>query len=367
MSLEKGILDSRDDGGSPKSKRSSEEMVTEMTIHRVDDRDTWDSFIDASPSGYLFHKWDYLHLTAKHTGSTLLRYAVYQGNEPICLFPIFCKRLHGINTVFSPPPLTVIPHLGCVMSRDFDGLKQSKKEFLLGMVAGEIRDEIRRLSPNYLSITFVPGFNDIRHYLWDQCDMRVRYTYTINLDRTLEDLWNDLHKKLRSKIKKEENAGLRLEKSSDVAILHRLLADRYRDPSLDIPPIRLDYLEDLVRAYPDQIGVYHLYDAGDEVVGVVATQEYKRFLLWIGTPRLESAHAGNEYLQWLLIQRAKAEGYRIFENMGANNPDLVFFKSKFNPDLTMYFEIKKSDSLGTVSEWAYLTFVKRLLMTAGRI
>lgn len=338
-----------------------------MTVSRVDDRDTWDTFIDESPSGLLFHKWDYLHLTAKYTESTLIPCAISKGNEQICVFPLFCRRIHGINAVFSPPPLTVIPHLGCVMSRNFEGFKQSKKESLLGIVAEEIRDEIRNLSPNYLSITFVPEFNDVRHYLWNRCDARVRYTYTINLSRPLEELWSNLHIKLRGKLKKAAGAGLRLEKTTDVTTFHRLVSDRFRDPSLAIPPIRRDYLEDLVRAYPDLIGVYFLYDAQDEVAAVVATQEYKRFLLWIGSPKVETAHAGNEYLQWLLIQRAKSEGYRVFENMGANNPDLAFFKSKFNPDLTMYFEIEEKDALGAVSEWAYLTFVKRLLMTAGKI
>jgi len=338
-----------------------------MAAGRVDDRDIWDSFIDESPSGLLFHKWDYLHLTAKHTASTLLPYAVYKGDEPVCVFPLFCRRAHGINAVFSPPPLTVIPHLGCVMSGNFEGFKQSKKESVLHLVAEDIRGVLEGLSPNYLSIAFVPEFNDIRHYLWDGCDARIRYTYTIDLERPPEELWNNLHYKLRNKLKKEAGADLRLEKTGDISTLHRLLADRYQDPSIDIPPIRREYLEDLVRAYPDQIGIYYLYDAGDEVAGVVATQEYKRFLLWMGTPRLKSAHAGNEYLQWLLIQRAKAEGYRTFENMGANNPGLVFFKSRFNPDLTTYFEIEKKDTLGAVSEWAYLTFVKRLMMAAGRV
>ncbi|HOI58228.1 MAG: GNAT family N-acetyltransferase [Methanoculleus sp.] len=338
-----------------------------MTVNRIDDRDTWDTFVDESPSGLLFHKWDYLNLTAKHTESTLIPCAISKGDELICVFPLFCKRMHGINAVFSPPPLTTIPHLGCVMSRNFEGLKQSKKESLLGMVAEEIQDEIRSFSPNFLSITFVPEFNDVRHYLWNRCDARVRYTYTINLERSLEELWNNLHTKLRNKLKKAAGAGLRLEKTTDVATFHRLISERFRDPSLDIPPIRRDYLEDLMRAYPERIGIYFLYDAEDEVTAVVAAQEYKRFLLWIGTPKVQTAHAANEYLQWLLIQRAKSEGYRVFENMGANNPDLVFFKSKFNPDLKMYFEIEEKDTLGSVSVWAYLTFVKRLMITAGRV
>lgn len=338
-----------------------------MTASRVDDKDTWDLFIDESPSGLLFHKWDYLHLTAKHTGSTLLPYAVYKGDEPICAFPLFFRQMHGINALFSPPPLTVIPHLGCVMSRNFEQLRQSKKESTLQLVAEDIHGVIESLSPNYLSISFVPEFDDIRHYIWGRCDAKIRYTYTINLEQPLEALWKNLHYKLRNKLKKEAKADLRLEKTNDISMLHQSISERYQDPSLDIPPIRRDYLEDLVRAYPDQIGVYYLYDTGGRVTGMVATQEYKRFLLWIGTPRLEGAHAGNEYLQWLLIQRAKTEGYRTFENMGANNPDLAFFKSRFNPDLTMYFEIEKKDAIGAFSEWAYLSFVKRLMMASGRL
>lgn len=338
-----------------------------MTVSKIDDKDTWDTFIDESPSGLLFHKWDYLHLTAKHTGSTLLPYAVYNGDEIISLFPLFYRRIHGINAIFSPPPLTVIPHLGCVTSREFQGFKQSKEEFLLGMMAKEIREEIQGLSPNYLSIAFVPEFRDIRHYLWDQCSPMVRYTYTINLERPLEEIWKNFHSLLRKKLKKEEKAGLRLERSNDTATLHRLISDRYRDPSLAIPPIKREYLDDLVRAYPDRISVYTLYDAEDEITAVVAAQEYKRFLLWVGSPKIETSHDGNAYLQWLLIQRAQAEGYRTFENMGANNPDLIFFKSKFNPDLRTYFEIVKKDTLGAFSEWAYLSFAKRLMMTTGRI
>jgi len=337
-----------------------------MTAIRVEERDTWGAFIDESPSGLLFHKWDYLHLTAKHTKSTLLPYAIYNGNDLLCVFPLFWKRMHGIDAVFSPPPLTVIPHLGCVTSRKFGSLKRSKKEALLGMIAGEIRSELQEISPNYLSISFVPDFHDIRHYLWDRCDVRVRYTYTIDLTQPVEAIWNNLTSKLRTTLRKASKSGLRLERSRDVSTLYAFVADRYRDPSLDIPPIKRDYLEDLVNAYPE-IGVYILYDAEDKVAAVVAAHEYKRFLLWLGTPRIENAQAGNEYLQWLLIERARAEGYRTFENMGANNPGPALFKSKFNPSLTMYFEVEKKDPLGAFSEWAYRSFVKRLMMATGRI
>ncbi len=160
---------------------------------------------------------------------------------------------------------------------------------------------------------------------------------------------------------------MQLVKSNDLSTFYTLLSERYSDPALDIPVIDRAYLTELMQAYPDRIGLYYLQDAAGDVAGFVTTQEYKKFLLWIGTPRLETREAGNEYLQWLLIEKAKAEGYSQLENMGANNKDLVFFKSKFNPDLLIYFEISKKDRLGAVTEWAYLNLVKKMMMRTGRV
>ncbi len=176
-----------------------------MTVQLLNDKDIWDTFIDESPSGLLFHKWDYLTITGKHTGYTFLPYAVYKGEELICLYPLFQKRIHGVNAVFSPPPLTVIPHLGCVMSREFEALKQSKKETFLKLVSDEMRQEIQSLSPNYISITLVPDFLDIRQFIWDGFSTSIHYSYVVNLEKSLDELWGDLHYKLRNKLKKLQN------------------------------------------------------------------------------------------------------------------------------------------------------------------
>jgi hypothetical protein len=128
---------------------------------------------------------------------------------------------------------------------------------------------------------------------------------------------------------------------------------------MNIPMVSRRYFEDLFRAYPNHLAAYYLYDREGALTGAVATQEYKRFLLWMGTPRIESAHAGNEYLQWLLVQRARAEGYSYLENIGANTPDLNFFKSKFCSSLGMYMEVFRKDMVGTLAEWAYSTIVNK--------
>lgn len=52
-----------------------------MTVTMINDKDLWDRFVDESPYGLLFHKWDFLHIIEKHTGYQLLPYGVYKGNS----------------------------------------------------------------------------------------------------------------------------------------------------------------------------------------------------------------------------------------------------------------------------------------------
>lgn len=330
-----------------------------MTTGLIDDRETWDAFVDESASGRLFHKWDFMKITEKHTGFRFLPYGVFKGNELICIFPLFQKQLHGVNVLLSPPPLqSVVPYLGFVMGRRYDAAKQSKKESMLKVVGDDLENEFAALAPNYLAITQVPGFIDIRQFLREGYDARIHFSYVINLEPPLSEIWNGFSSNLRTKLRKVEKSGYRLEKSTDLSAFYSTVAERFSDPEMNIPMISRAYFEDLFRTYPDELGLYYLYDALDVVTGVQATQEYKAFTLWMGAPKM-TAMPGNEFLQWLLLQQAKDEGYRQMENVGANNENLNLFKSKFNPSLTLFLELSRQDLFGRVARWAYSTIASK--------
>jgi len=336
--------------------RKSGSMVLEI----VKDRELWDSFVESSPYGLLFHRWDYMTITGEHAGYQLLPYGVYKGEELVCLAPLYFKNAHGVKMLFSPPPMqAVIPYQGFVPGKEFDGLKLGKKEAIMDLIANDLSAEVDAISPHYFSLTLVPGLTDIRQFLWRGYAPKVHYTYVIDLTRPVEAIWGDFHYKLRSKIRKAEKAGMDLVRSAEISTLYASIAERFSQPEMNIPMVSRRYFEDLFRAYPNHLAAYYLYDREGALTGAVATQEYKRFLLWMGTPRIESAHAGNEYLQWLLVQRARAEGYSYLENIGANTPDLNFFKSKFCSSLGMYMEVFRKDMVGTLAEWAYSTIVNK--------
>jgi lipid II:glycine glycyltransferase (peptidoglycan interpeptide bridge formation enzyme) len=330
-----------------------------LPVKVVTDRETWDAFIDASPAGLLFHKWDFSKITERYTGYTARLYGIYKGEELLAACPLFCKRTGGLSIVLSPPPMqAVIPYLGVVMGRDYAAAKQSKKESALQVVAEGLREELGNLTPNYLSMKFVPGFHDIRQFIWDGYQARINYSYAIDLAPPLETLWENLNGKLRTSLRKFEENGYYLEESDDLNLFYETVSRRFSQPEMDIPMITRQYFEEIFRAYPDHVHVYHLYDRDGDLKGVGTTQEYKRYVLWVGGPKINGTSA-NEYLQWLLLRDAKRKGFSEFENTGANNPNLNMHKAKYNPDLSIYLEVSKKDGLGKAAEWLYSNVVNR--------
>ncbi|WP_301002736.1 GNAT family N-acetyltransferase [Methanoculleus sp.] len=216
----------------------------------------------------------------------------------------------------------VIPYLGVVMGRDYATAKQGKKESMLQLMADGLSEAVRDLAPNDLSMTFVPGFHDIRPFIWD---------------------------------------GYHLEEGNDLTLFYETVRQRFSQPEMNIPMITRDYFEDIFRAYPDHAHVYHLYDRDGDLKGVGTTLEYRRYILWVGGPKIDGTSA-NEYLQWCLLRNAKEKGFPEFENTGANNPNLNMHKAKYNPDLSIFFEVSRKDGVGRVAEWAYSNIVNRPLI-----
>lgn len=337
-----------------------------MTIKLVEEKEVWDRFVDQSPYGLLFHKWDFIKIIEKHTNYKLLPYGIYNVDELICIFPLFFKRSKGIKSIFSPPARTGINRLGFIMGREFDTLKQSKKEFYLDMVTGDFDKEIKQISPNYISICLVPNFLDVRTFQWNNYDTGIHFTYTFDLDLPLEKIWNNFTKTLRSQIKNVDDSNLRLSQSNDISTFYDMEEKLYDKKGLKSSIISKNYLEDLFKAYPEQLTLYYLYDNDDDILQARINCQYKdRYIMWLGVPGPEKKSSNeekriysNEYITWELIKKAKDAGYRKAE-WGGGPKNISRFKSKFDPILETYITIQKKDSLGKFAEWAYLNFVQK--------
>jgi hypothetical protein len=332
-----------------------------MTIKLMDDKQLWDKFIDNSPNGLLYHKWDFLKLIEKYTLYKLMSYGIYKGNTLISVFPLFYKNIKGLKCLFSPPPQSGVPYLGFVMNAAFFTDKQNKKEANLQLVAEDIHSEMKKFSPNYFSAVLTPGFSDIRPFKSLNYGINVNYTYTIDLRKSVEDIWSGFTVHCRQSIKQSQSMGLELVKSNDPSPLIEFLKERYQDQGMNFL-VNPEYLGDLLRTYPDNISLYYVQENG-QIISASMNHQYKnRFIMWFGIPKPQDPKYTNinEEIVWELIQKKKTEGCTTFEICGANQPQLCRFRSKYNPQLEPWFELHKKDVFGKLGEKAYLQFIKKI-------
>lgn len=328
-----------------------------MAAEIIKDASIWDEFVDSSPYGTLFHKWNSLKIIERHAGFQLKTFGVYKGEKLLGLFPLYYKKSSGVKMLFSPPPRTGIYYLGFVLSNDYDSQKQSKKEGDLGYFSDEMEKIIEEMAADYVLINTVPGFLDTRFFRWNKYSVEPNYTYAIDLCRPLEEVWNGFHKYLRRDIKNAENAGLTFWPTDDISAFYSMQSRRYKEQGMPDPLISEDYLKDLYRAYPDNIKMYYIHDKNGEIISATATQEYKdRSRGWMGL--MKTIGHANEFLVWNLIQLSKARGFKKFEIIGANVKNQCPFKSKFNPGLETNYIISKRNVRGRMAEWAYINIIK---------
>jgi len=336
-----------------------------MSIEVMTDRGVWDRFIDESPYGLLFHKWDFLKIVERHTGYNLLPYGVYKGSELICVCPFFLKRQMGVHLVFSPPPRVGVPYLGFVMSPTYDQLRQRRKESYLGDAIREINGELLKLSPNYVSLVTVPGFEDVRPFLWAGYDAGIYYTYVIDLRQPLDEIWSGFDHNCKKNIKLCNGHALELRASTGSREFYDLLAARYGEQKLRVPIVSAEYLQDLLAVYPDNLKLHYLYE-GEHIVAAELNCQYKgRVMQWLGNTIVQKDVPANYYMRWESIKKAKADGFQQFEIQGADTQRLCPNKAGFNPALARNFNIYRKDAMGLLAEWTYQTFVKKRLAGLG--
>ncbi len=331
-----------------------------MAIRLLDDKTQWDKFIDDSSQGLLYHKWDFLKLIEKYTGYKLLPYGIYKGNSPICLFPLYYKNIYGLISFFSPPPGSGVPYLGPVMHQAFFNNKQRTRESNLQLVAEELDKELERFSPNYISAILTPGFTDIRFFKELKYDTIPNFTYTIDLEKSLEEIWTGFFSNCRNNIRKNQCLGLELESSTEPLPMVEFLKERYQAQGMNFL-ISPEYLGELLGHYPENISLYYFRDNNQTITATMNHQYNQRFILWFGIPKPRDSKYtnANEQIVWDLIRLKKEEGYTTFEICGANKPQLCRFRNKYNPELVTWYHIRKTDLVGKIGEQAYQRFVKK--------
>jgi hypothetical protein len=261
-----------------------------MAVELLEDKKQWDQFVEASPQGSLFHKWDFLMAVERHSKYRFLPYCVYSGEELRCVFPFFMWRDRGLTYMGSPPPIdTQIWYLGSAFDPSVHALKATAKEKILNQVTDELCREIDNIAPNFVGIVTVPNFIDVRFFIWKNYGELLRFTYSIDLERSLDEIWASFSHRCRQGIKQLSAHRPDIQQTDDVTALLDSWRPRFSELGMQVPLLRDSYLKELVAAFPQDVTVWNLAIDGRFATAKVGCGMQKdRYATWIGGTR----HAG---------------------------------------------------------------------------
>jgi hypothetical protein len=339
-----------------------------MVVELLEDKKRWDQFVETSPQGLLFHKWDFLKTVERHSQYRFLPYGVYSGDELRCIFPFFMWRERfGMTHMGSPPPMdTQILYLGPAFSPSVQALKASAKEKTFEQVTDELCREIDTIAPNFVSIATVPNFIDVRFFIWRNYRAHLRFTIAIDLERSLDEIWASFSHRCRQGIKQLSANSPEIQQTNDVTPLLDIWRPRFSELGMKVPLLSDSYLKELVATFPQEMTVYSVsIDGRLATATACCVLQKERYCYWIGGVSARKDLSVQEYLLWEIVQRAKSEGFKKLDLCEPTQPTSRF-KSKFDPVLEPFCFVERTNTRGKPVYFAYqkLSWAKKLISGA---
>jgi len=319
-----------------------------MTVELLEDKKRWDRFVETSPHGLLFHKWDFLKTVERHSKYQFLPYCVYSGEELRCIFPFFMERDRlGMIYMFSPPSLhTQIPYLGPAFDPSVQALKAIAREKIFDQVISEVCGEIDKIAPNFVYITTVPNFIDVRFFIWKNFTAHLGFTYAIDLERSLDEIWASFNHRCRQGIKQLSAHSPEIQQTDDVGPLLDIWRKRFFELGIKVPLLSDSFLKELVAAFPGDLTVYNVsIDGRLATATACCVMQKERYGYWIGGVNARKDLSVQEYLIWEIVKQAKSDGFKKLD-LGEPTQRTSRFKAKFDPVLEPFCFVQKTDTAG---------------------
>ncbi|MDG6251420.1 GNAT family N-acetyltransferase [Methanocalculus sp.] len=339
-------------------------MAIELKILKQNESPEWDTIIENSIHGTIFHRWDWLKIVEKHTNGTFYPIIGLNNTEPIAAFPLFVQKKYNLNMVFSPPPHVGMLFLGPVF-REYELLKQDKKESYYTGFQKEVDNFLfNDISSDYNYFALPPNLADPRPFQWADYEIIPAYDYEFDVKLGKDVLWENLKKNARTDITRARKKGITIEigHRDEFIAIYKLLQGRYRDQKRTVN-VPLEYLLDIYNRFQNNIKILVAKYDGELITGSVKVYHRNTEYSWIGSPKpsIEISPSPNPLITWEEISHACDKGLDTYLQMGtAGNHRLSNYFTKFNPNLKLRFIVKKRSRFASLVENGYLTTIKPL-------
>ena len=316
-----------------------------ITIRKCVDGKIWDELVEKSVKSTTFHRWDWLKIVEKHSGTKLNPLIASMGSNDVGIIPVFTKKTKGMKLAFSPPPKCALTYLGPLSIQYDKVLKyQTMEKTMHSYMDAFIKYIKTEYKPNYTRLNLSPGYNDVRPLTWNNYDTSPEYTYISDISGGEDAIFSNYQKQLRTDLKKTIKEGVTVKEGGKQELnkIHDELISRFTEQGLQTN-ITKEYLNDLYKKFHNkEMNIFYASYQGEQVGGFICITHPDRASYWAGGGKTTiKGIYPNDLLQYETMKWAHEKGYKKYEIVDAGDKRLRHFKSKFNPQLKNWFQTEK--------------------------
>lgn len=317
--------------------------------------ETWDSFVHKNTYS-IFHNWFWLKTIESESKFELIPLVTYKGEHLVSIFPLFKRSYFGLKVLLSPPPKFAVPNLGPIfetLTKQVSAENQNHK-----IIESQIQFLKNYIKYDYLNFLNIVENKDIRPYLWKGYTENVLYTYFIDLDQNPEQLFNNLDGHIRTSVRKvmKENNFEIIENSKGLFFeIIKMVRERYTEQGLSYD-LSDSYLNSLYKQYGNNnIKSIGIKKDGEIITGLILIESYGYVGHWIGGINNKNVPMNglNELLHWETMRKYSELGFNYYELVGGNTRHLTTYKSRYNGNPRLYFELEDSNIIGKIGNYLY--------------
>ncbi|MFC7212828.1 GNAT family N-acetyltransferase [Saliphagus sp. GCM10025334] len=319
-------------------------MSVRISVLNPADRESWNEYVERSPQGSVFHRYDALRTQAAYSDARLYPLVGYKGEEPIGIFPIFESHTGPVTFAFSPPHGLHVPALGPALL-NMNQLKQRKREKRHSRFIDGCFEWIdRELEPTYTSIRTSWRYDDMRPFKWNGFDVHPSYTYVVDLETDEETLIRRFSRTTRRTIRNhlDDEYTVTVGGVDAARWIMEQVVSRFEEQG-KTATMSPSFVVELYERLPEGVvNPYVLSVDGDPVTGTILLVDGETAHRWQGGTKPGTSLPANELLEWRMLTDAMERGVSEYEIVDANIPRINEWKSKYNPNVRTYYTMQRT-------------------------
>lgn len=283
----------------------------------------------------VFHQKDFLKIYSPYIHIIGI---FNDNNELKGIFYYFKKSKLGITYIIPPP---FHPNNGLIFQNEAQSThkKISNDKELQELISDYF---LKKEKADYIRFVLPAEFIDTQVFQWNKWKVKVHYTYQINLNQSIENLFNNLSSEKRKSIRKAEKDKVKITEERNYEIIKQLIHKTFKRQNKQFNTTYLDKIFNDWANDTNSFGFVAYYNNAPIATAFFVFDNSHCYYLIGGYDNEKSHHGAGVSCMWNGILKSKMLGLKVFDFSGSMLPPVEKYIRDFGGQLVPYYVCEKT-------------------------